>query len=293
MNEKVIYLMLLAFVFLPVLVSATIDTSQFLCNAATIQREKTLYVGVGQEVETMIGFFNIHGTRIAHVTIQPEKYMEFVINVTPPQHAEFVMSIEPNSSSVAYNVSGIRIESVENLAVDPIDLDDLPKQLPVGNESLYTKIDGVDGYVPIKFATLRIFASKITSLGKYKISVPITISCFDSNSINGKTTPLVIDRTMQYEVNVVPKGIAFTESLASPTPVVTLSPNTVLVTKNDEVSTATVLASSIPSPIYVAASTGLFTQQNGNLILGLLIVLLAIAGYYAYSIYYKGGERTK
>lgn len=292
--KQVIYLAVLALFLVPA-VSAVVDTSSFLCNAATIQRQKTLTVGAGDSVETSIGFFNIHGTRIVHVLISPTKSDDFVIDVSPI------------SSIVSYDVAGINVDSTENLAIDSVDANDLRLERPVDSDGItYTKIDGVTGWVPVKFAVVKFNANKLTLPGKYSVTIPITIACFDAGTA-GKASPLIIDRSMTYDVNVVDKSIAFKETVVPVKPTVTVlvsaaSPTILPVEprgQNDVTSTIQVTASAasttpIPSVEFVAASTGLFTRQNGSLIFVLLIALLAIAGYYSYSTYFKkdkGGDK--
>lgn len=292
--KRVIYLAVLALFLVPA-VSAVVDTSQFLCNAATIQRQKTLTVGAGDSVETQIGFFNIHGTRIAHVSISSTSSNDLIINVSPV------------SSIVSYDVAGVNVDSTENLAIDPVDVNDLMLERPVDSDGItYTKIDGVSGWVPVKFATLKFSANKIALPGSYKIVVPVTISCFDVGT-TGKSSPLVIDRTMSYEVNVIDRSIAFKETVVPVKPIVTVvvipnptvSVNEVVLTNEDETSTitanlTTVNVASTPTVKLVSASTGLFAKQNGGLIFALLIALIAIAGFFSYDAYFKkdkGGEK--
>ena len=290
-NSRVIYCILLALFLVPA-VSAVVDTSSFLCNAATIQKQKTLTVGVGDSVETLIGFFNIHGTRTVHVLISPTKQNDIIVDVSP------------TSSIVSYDVAGVITDSTENLAVDPVDVNDLQLEKPVDSDGItYTKIDVIVGWIPVKFAVIKFSANKIVLPGSYTMTIPITIACFDAG-VAGKASPLIIDRTMTYEVNVVDRSIAFKETVVPVKPVVTVVVSTEIPTilpveqRGESVDSSAIevvgsAVSTTPVPI-VSASTGLFASQNGNLIFILIFALLAVAGYYSYNAYFKkdkGGDK--
>jgi len=155
-----------------------------------MQADRNLMIGPGETDEAKLYFFNIHGNRITHVRL----YLRDV-----PEG--WNVRIEPEAGVKQFKVSGLTVNSTENLYVEPsTSVSDLPENIPEGVE--YIKMEGVDGYIPAKVARIIISVPEDEEAGKTeKIGVEAIANWFGQKGM----VTFSQSRTFEYFVTTISK----------------------------------------------------------------------------------------
>lgn len=164
-------------------------------NFGTMQAQKFIAVEPGKSADATLYFFNVHGNRDTHVSLA-------LTNVPQGFSAEIIPAVH----NASYNVSGIVVETQENLVavVTPKEL--LPKQkpdvIPPGME--YITMGGIEGFVPAQVVTIRLTAPADAPLWtNYKLRVSAVAGWFDVGSTGAISVKQA--RDFDYDVRVVTK----------------------------------------------------------------------------------------
>ncbi len=164
-------------------------------NFGTMQAEKFIAVEPGKTAEAKLYFFNVNGNRDTHVSLALSEIPNgFTAELIPAVH------------NASYNISGIVVETQENLVAKVTPRSTLPKQKPesVPEGVEYVTMGGVEGFVPAQVVTIRLTAPADAPLwSTYKLRVSAVAGWFDV----GSTGPISVKQVREfiYEVRVVTK----------------------------------------------------------------------------------------
>ncbi len=123
-------------------------------NFGTMQGPKVIKLEPGEEGELELYFFNIHGDRITHVTLdviqKPEGWETYI---DPPLHNQTV------------DVQGRLMQIQENLYAEPSKaMPEKPAVIPEGMD--YRTMGGVEGFVPVKVVKIKVEVPEDAELWK-------------------------------------------------------------------------------------------------------------------------------
>ncbi len=170
-------------------------------NFGTMQGPTAIKLEPGEEGELKLYFFNIHGDRITHVTLdvmsKPEGWETYI---DPPLHNQTV------------DVQGRLIQIQENLYVEPSKaMPEKPAVIPEGMD--YKTMGGVEGFVPVKIVKINVKVPEDAELWKsYDITVRGTAKWYGV----GGTVALNQVRDFSFTVNTVKHE--YTEKIVTETP---------------------------------------------------------------------------
>ena len=164
-------------------------------NFGTMQAQKFIAVEPGKTAEATLYFFNVNGNRDTHVSLS--------LSEVP---AGFTAEIIPAAHNASYNISGIVVDTQENLVAKVTPRSTLPKQKPetVPEGMDYVTMGGIDGFIPAQVVKIRVTAPASAPLwSTYKLGVSAFAGWFDV----GSTGPVSVKqaREFSYEVRVVTK----------------------------------------------------------------------------------------
>jgi hypothetical protein len=165
-------------------------------NLGTMQADKTLFIEPGGTGVAKLYFFNIHGNRVTHVKLY--------VTSAPPG---WEIRIEPELKTRQFEVSGIIVNSTENLYIEPSKpVPEVPESVPEGVE--YITMGGVEGYVPAKVARIIITVPEDEPLGKtYKISIEAIANWF------GQAGTVTFSQARSFSYSITTVSHVYTEKL--------------------------------------------------------------------------------
>lgn len=172
-------------------------------NFGTTQGAKVIGLEPGEEGELEIYFFNIHGDRITHVTLEVmSKPAGWETSIDPPLHNQTV------------DVQERLIQIQENLYAEPSKaVPEKPAVIPEGMD--YRPMGGVEGFVPVKVAKIKVKVPEDAELWKsYGITVRGTAEWLGE----GGVVALNQVRDFRFTVNTVKHE--YTEAIVTETPTV-------------------------------------------------------------------------
>lgn len=123
-------------------------------NFGTMQGAKVIKLEPGEEGELEIYFFNIHGDRITHVTLDvTDRPTGWETSIDPPLHNQTV------------DIQGGLIQIQENLYAEPLKtVPEKPAVIPEGMD--YRTMAGVEGFVLVKIVKIKVKVPEDAELWK-------------------------------------------------------------------------------------------------------------------------------
>ena len=194
---KKFFLFLLFLILLLGLVKAQEEAKY---NFGSAQSAKELTIAPGDDVTTKLYFYNIHGNRITHISLEvAESPKNWDITIDPPIHETTV------------SVSGVPTTIKENLFVEPPSdvTDAIPTNVPKGIEYISSPV----GFVGAKPVKIKIKVPSDEKLGTVaKITIDGTATWLGQTG----TAAITQGRSFEYKVTVV--SSEFTETILEKAP---------------------------------------------------------------------------
>jgi hypothetical protein len=195
---KKFFLFLLFLILLIGVVNAQEEEAKY--NFGSAQSAKELSIAPGDEVTTKLYFYNIHGNRITHISLE--------VGEAPKN---WNIAIEPALHKTTVSVSGVPTTIEENLYVEPGS--DVAESIPSNVSEGIEYISSPVGFVGAKPVKIKI---KVPSDEKLGTVANVRIDAVASWLGQTGTAAITQGRSFEYKVTVVSKE--FTETILEKAP---------------------------------------------------------------------------
>ena len=195
---KTFFPFFLVLIFLIGVVNAQEEEAKY--NFGSAQSAKEISIAPGDEVTTKLYFYNIHGNRITHISLE--------VGEAPKN---WDISIDPALHEISVIVSGVTTTIEENLFVEPGSdvAESIPDDVPEGIEYISSSV----GFVGAKPVKIKI---KIPSNEKLGTAATVRIDAVAEWLGQTGTAAITQGRSFEYTVTVVSKE--FTETILEKAP---------------------------------------------------------------------------
>jgi len=195
---KTFFFFFLVLIFLIGVVNAQEEEAKY--NFGSAQSAKEISIAPGDEVTTKLYFYNIHGNRITHISLE--------VGEAPKN---WDISIDPALHEISVIVSGVTTTIEENLFVEPGSdvAESIPDDVPEGIEYISSSV----GFVGAKPVKIKI---KIPSNEKLGTAATVRIDAVAEWLGQTGTAAITQGRSFEYTVTVVSKE--FTETILEKAP---------------------------------------------------------------------------